>query len=136
MPPDPPSVTRFCPPAGDPGTVIEIDGAGFLPVTGVTFNGVAAKFTNTFNFILHAAVPTGATTGPLVVTSPYGSATITDFVVPNGLTPVETWRVVNFNTWANSGIAADTADPDGDGVVNLLSTSCTRIRTSPIGSLA
>jgi hypothetical protein len=41
-------------------------------------------------------------------------------VVPNGLAPIETWRVVNFNTSANSGIAADTADPDGDGVVNLL----------------
>lgn len=120
VPPDPPSVTRFCPPAGDPGTVVEMVGAGFLPVTGVSFNGVAANFSNSFNFILHAAVPAGATTGPIVITSPYGSATITNFVVPNGMTPIETWRVLNFNTAANTGLGADTADPDGDGVVNLL----------------
>lgn len=32
---------------------------------------------------------------------------------------VETWRFANFNTASNSGIAADQADPDGDGQVNI-----------------
>lgn len=36
------------------------------------------------------------------------------------LTPQQTWRQTNFGTTANSGTAADTADPDGDGVVNTL----------------
>jgi hypothetical protein len=35
-------------------------------------------------------------------------------------TPVQAWRELYFNTIANSGSAADTAAPDGDGVGNLL----------------
>lgn len=34
--------------------------------------------------------------------------------------PVATWRQTHFGTTENSGDAAFTADPDGDGVVNLL----------------
>lgn len=36
------------------------------------------------------------------------------------LTPIESWRQQNFQSTANVGSAADTADPDGDGIVNLL----------------
>ena len=35
-------------------------------------------------------------------------------------TPAQAWRQTHFGTTANSGNAADTADPDGDGVTNLL----------------
>ncbi|MES2707915.1 MAG: leucine-rich repeat protein, partial [Verrucomicrobiota bacterium] len=34
-------------------------------------------------------------------------------------TPVEQWRVTNFGSPENSGAAADTSDPDGDGIPNL-----------------
>jgi len=34
--------------------------------------------------------------------------------------PAETWRQAHFGTTANSGNAADAADPDGDGIANLL----------------
>jgi hypothetical protein len=34
--------------------------------------------------------------------------------------PAETWRQAHFDTTANSGNAADSADPDGDGIANLL----------------
>jgi subtilisin family serine protease len=34
--------------------------------------------------------------------------------------PAETWRQTHFGTTANSGNAADSADPDGDGIANLL----------------
>ena len=34
--------------------------------------------------------------------------------------PAETWRQAHFDTTANSGDAADSADPDGDGIANLL----------------
>ena len=34
--------------------------------------------------------------------------------------PLAAWRQTNFGTTANSGSAADSADPDGDGVTNLL----------------
>ena len=36
------------------------------------------------------------------------------------LSPLQAWRQQFFGTTANSGTAADMADPDGDGVTNLL----------------
>jgi hypothetical protein len=36
------------------------------------------------------------------------------------LTPAQAWRQTHFSTTANSGSASDSADPDGDGVTNLL----------------
>ena len=37
-----------------------------------------------------------------------------------GLAPVESWRFANFSTTENMGDAADDADPDGDGLSNLI----------------
>jgi hypothetical protein len=36
------------------------------------------------------------------------------------LSPLNTWRQIHFGTTANSGNAADTADPDHDGIINIL----------------
>ena len=36
------------------------------------------------------------------------------------LTPLEAWRLAHFGTTANSGDAADAANPDGDESINLL----------------
>jgi hypothetical protein len=36
-----------------------------------------------------------------------------------GLTPLEAWRLANFGNASNTGIGADSADPDGDGENNL-----------------
>ncbi len=36
------------------------------------------------------------------------------------LAPVESWRLTHFGSASNEGPGADSADPDGDGVVNLL----------------
>jgi hypothetical protein len=36
------------------------------------------------------------------------------------LTPISAWRLAHFGTAANSGIAADNADPDHDGLVNII----------------
>ena len=38
----------------------------------------------------------------------------------NTVTAIESWRQTNFGTTANTGNAANTADPDGDGQSNLL----------------
>jgi N-acetylneuraminic acid mutarotase len=43
-----------------------------------------------------------------------------ELFTPNLLTPLEVWRFENFNTTANLDNAADTADPDHDGIPNLL----------------
>jgi hypothetical protein len=36
------------------------------------------------------------------------------------VTPIGTWRQTHFGSADNSGSAADTADPDGDGLINIL----------------
>ncbi len=38
----------------------------------------------------------------------------------NLVSPIDLWRLTNFGTTANTGDAADSADPDGDGLVNLV----------------
>jgi hypothetical protein len=78
-----PCITSFTPTTGNPGTVVTLTGAGFTGATAVTFGGVAATtFTATSNTELTATVPTAAVTGPIVVTTPAGSATsATNFTV-------------------------------------------------------
>ncbi|WP_221284949.1 LamG-like jellyroll fold domain-containing protein [Haloferula luteola] len=50
-----------------------------------------------------------------------GVLTVEQMIPLNPLTdPAEVWRSEHFGTTANLGNAADDADPDGDGVVNLL----------------
>ncbi len=56
--------------------------------------------------------------------SGYGTFTISQtataaVLVWTPLTPIEQWRFTNFGSNANTGIAADNADPDGDGVTNF-----------------
>jgi hypothetical protein len=46
-----------------------------------------------------------------------GTATFTVTVAP--LAPLQSWRELHFGTTLNQGIAADTADPNNNGIVNL-----------------
>ncbi len=61
---------------GKVGSAVQILGQGFTGTTSVTFNGVAAS---NFNVIsdtyMTAVVPSGATTGAVVVTTPSGKLT-------------------------------------------------------------
>ena len=43
-----------------------------------------------------------------------------DILLTGGLTPLENWRQRHFETATNTGNAANTADPDQDGLVNLV----------------
>jgi hypothetical protein len=51
-----------------------------------------------------------------------GDPTQPIFVLPIQLdiTPIATWRQTHFGIPGNTGVAADTADPDGDGLINIL----------------
>ncbi len=60
--------------SGTVGTVIEIAGQFFTGATAVDFNGVAAVFTVISATEITAKVPAGATTGPITVTTPAGTA--------------------------------------------------------------
>jgi uncharacterized repeat protein (TIGR03803 family) len=66
----------FVLPAGQVGRAAQILGQGFTGTTLVTFNNVpATSFTVGSDTYLTAIVPTGATTGPVVVSTPTGTLT-------------------------------------------------------------
>lgn len=70
-----PTITSFSPTSGLPGAAVTINGTNFDGATSVTFNGVGASFTVNSSLRITATVPSGATTGPIRVTTPSGTAT-------------------------------------------------------------
>ncbi|HEY3376421.1 MAG TPA: SUMF1/EgtB/PvdO family nonheme iron enzyme, partial [Armatimonadota bacterium] len=79
----PPTIVSFTPTLGPVGRVVLLTGTNFTGATAVTFNGTPAK---TFGVgsatSMSAIVPSGATTGPIAVTTPGGIAVSTeDFTV-------------------------------------------------------
>lgn len=73
-----PTITSFSPTRGSVGTFVTITGTGFTGATSVKFNGKNATlwFVSSATRVL-ARVPTGATTGPISVTTPSGTGTST-----------------------------------------------------------
>ena len=66
----------FVLPAGKAATNAQILGQGLTGTTGVTFNGIAAtSFKVVSDTCMTAVVPSGATTGKVVVTTPGGTLT-------------------------------------------------------------
>ena len=71
------AITFVSPGKGKPGTVVSILGKGFGAGPGqnaVSFNGTAAAVSSAVSNRIIATVPPGATTGPITVTAPLGSA--------------------------------------------------------------
>src|SRR5207237_4868741 len=68
-------ITSFTPPIGPEGISVTISGTDFTGATAVTFNGVSASFTLKSSAMIQATVPASATTGPVSVTTPGGTAT-------------------------------------------------------------
>ncbi len=60
-------ITGFKPDIGPVGTSVTVSGSGFVGVTGVAFNGVAADFKASSGTLITATVPAGAATGPISV---------------------------------------------------------------------
>jgi len=84
---NPPTITSFTPASGLVGSSVTISGTNFTGATAVAFNGVSASFTVTSATAIQATVPAGATTGPLSVATPGGTATSTgNFTVTLGVT--------------------------------------------------
>jgi hypothetical protein len=72
------SVVNFTPSLGPVGTAVTISGTGFSAVpseNSVQFNGVASAITSATSTQIVATVPVSASTGPISVNSPSGSAT-------------------------------------------------------------
>ena len=72
------SIIQISPQTAPVGAVVTINGTGYSPTVGqdsVSFNGVPATISSPTANTLVVTVPSGATTGPIFVTSPNGSAT-------------------------------------------------------------
>src|SRR5207302_622175 len=74
-PPPAPRIASFSPASGPVGTTVTISGTNFTGATAVTFNTAGAGFTVDSASSMRAQVPSGATTGPIRVTTPSGTAT-------------------------------------------------------------
>ncbi len=77
-----PTYKSFTPPSGPVGTVVTFTGTGLTQTTKVTIDKISAAFTVVSDSEITATVPTGASTGKIVVTTKGGSATSsTEFTV-------------------------------------------------------
>ncbi len=88
---------------------------GLIPAGGITFSGTGASQTVT---VTPAANVSGTA---LVTVTVSNGALIADSSFDVTVTPtaLQSWRLQYFGTALNSGNAADTADPAGDGLSNL-----------------
>ena len=79
-----PGILRVSPTTGGIGTTVSVSGNGFGVTQGsstLTFNGVAATPTSWSDTFVQATVPTGAATGPVVITNSAASNAVTFTVV-------------------------------------------------------
>jgi hypothetical protein len=75
--PAPPQITSFSPAGAKVSAEVRITGINLQSATAVTFNGMAAKFTQEYpSTTIVAIVPDLATTGPIEVITPIGTAGI------------------------------------------------------------
>ena len=68
-----PTLSSFAPGSGVINSAVVLTGFNFINVTGVTFNGVMAPFTVNSSNQITATVPSGATSGPIRVTTANGT---------------------------------------------------------------
>ncbi len=93
----PPVITGFLPSSGSVGTPVTITGTNLNGATAVRFNLTnATGFTVVSPTQINAAVPAGAASGPVIVTTPAGTATSsTSFTVATNRCDVNSDRSVN-----------------------------------------
>jgi hypothetical protein len=73
----PPQITGFTPAKGTAGTTVTLQGAGFVDITSVKFNGIEAVFKVDSAASITVAVPATATTGKITVANAGGSGAST-----------------------------------------------------------
>ena len=99
-----PMISSFTPTSGQVGTSVTISGSGFAGATKVAFNGTAASFAVDSNSQITATVPSGATSGPIAVTTSAGTATssssftVTTQPIVNG-----NFETGTFSGWTTGG---------------------------------
>jgi hypothetical protein len=110
VPPTPLEITGFSPAGGPPGTSVTIDGSGFTGATDVRFNGTSVgsgNFTVNSGALITATVPSAATTGPISVVTPGGTATSS-----SSFTVTSSGPMLTFGPTADAYVEA--ATPNGN----------------------
>ena len=124
------SIINFSPDTGPTGTQVTINGTGFSSTASqntVTFNGVAATVSKAAKTQLIAVVPSSATSGPIEVTSPNGSATSSaSFTVTSG-SGVPT--ITSFSP--TSGVAGNAVTVTGTNFDPTLANDELRLNATP-----
>jgi IPT/TIG domain len=83
-----PTIGSFSPTSGPVGTAVELIGANYVEVSSVTFGGIPTTYDVQSAGRIVTAVPAGATTGPIAVTTKTGTGTSSgDFTVTGGEPP-------------------------------------------------
>jgi large repetitive protein len=76
-----PKINSLTPTKGAVGASVTISGSGFTGATAVKLNGTTASFTLMSSTQITATVPSGASTGPITVSTANGTATSNAFTV-------------------------------------------------------
>ncbi len=132
-----PRITNFTPELGATGAVITVLGTSLSEASAVYFNGVGASFTKVSSTEVTAVVPGTASTGPIRVDTPSGTAVTTnlflvvgssDVVLSNTAAPAltspgksgtYTLSVSNRGPWTVSSVVVTGQLPTGMTVLSL-----------------
>jgi hypothetical protein len=120
-----PTITSFSPTSAAVGSIITLTGSGFTGVTSVTVTGQSASFGFISDNQLNLQVPSGATSGPITVTTPAGSATSTTSLIVLGNPPM----ITSFSP--TSGPVGTTVTING---ANFTGATSVRFRTTAASS--
>ena len=133
----PPSILSFTPASGTAGTTVNIYGTNLTGATSVRFNSVAATFAVLSATHIRATVPATATTGPITLVTPGGSAassslftviptttTVSSFTPTNG--PVGTVVIIDgFNFTGATDVKFGLVSAPGFTVLSATQISAT-----------
>jgi uncharacterized repeat protein (TIGR01451 family) len=137
-----PNITGFSPQLGPVGTQVTVLGTSFLNVSDVSFNNThATNFTVVSSTEVRATVPAGASTGPLRISTPDGTAVSTasftvtgpsdlnlelqssSYLMPPGQPLTYTVYALNKGPSTVTGAVLSDALPSGVELVSITSTT-------------
>jgi hypothetical protein len=119
----PPFILNVVPTQGFVGTPVLISGSNFgdaSDTSTVTFNGVVATPFAWTDATIGVSVPTGATTGPVVVHTEGGKSNAVQFTVQSVPQPAQTWYLAEGSTaWGFDTYVLMENTTDVDATVNV-----------------
>lgn len=115
-----PTLTSFTPASGPVGSSVTLHGTGFTDATEVSFDGQSTSFQWVSDTQIEATVPPYASSGPITITSPSGTATCSsNFVVTAFKLKRDGWRFANGNDLKTSDDLAVWKKMFGSGKTSL-----------------